>query len=292
MLRSCFIFETLAAIAVSPAPGNDSAIMRLRAIESQSGGRLGVFAVDTGDGRTLAYRPRERFPMCSTFKALLVGAVLRRVDAGTEHLDRRVAYGPNVLLAYAPVTRANVRHGFMTVRALCAAAIEVSDNTAANLLLATVGGPASVTAFARSLGDTATRLDRTEPTLNGALPGDPRDTTTPQAMADDLRAMLLGPALSRGSRAELTGWLAACRTGRMALRAGLPRTWQAGDKTGAGGPGNATGDSNTRNDIAILRPPRRRPILVTAYLTGSMLSAAGSNAALAAVARTVVAAFA
>lgn len=292
MLRSEFTAGTLATMWVSPPIGSNSAIMRLRAIESHSGGRLGVYVVDTGDGRTLANRPRERFPMCSTFKVLLVGAVLRRVDAGTEHLDRRVAYGPNVLLAYAPVTRANVRHGFMTVRALCAAAIEVSDNTAANLLLATVGGPAGVTAFARSLGDTATRLDRTEPTLNGAIPGDPRDTTTPQAMADDLRAMLLGPALSQAPRTALTGWLAACGTGRTALRAGLPGTWQAGDKTGAGGPGNATGDSNTRNDVAILRPPRRRPILVTAYLTSSKLSAAGSNAALAAVARTVVAAFA
>ncbi len=165
--------------------------------------------------------------MCSTFKVLLVGAVLRRVDAGTEHLDRRVTYGPDDLLDYAPVTRAHLHVGFMGVGALCAAAIEVSDNTAATLLLQGVGGPPVVTGFTRSLGDTVTRLDRTEPNLNSAIPGDPRDTTTPEAMAEDLRTMLVGRALSRASRSAL-------------------------------------GASSTRNDVAVLRPPHRRPILVTA----------------------------
>jgi len=288
VIRTMFLLSTFATVAAAPSSIRTSAFgARLRVIEACSGGRLGAYAIDTSDGRTLAYRACERFPMCSTFKVLLVGAVLHRVDAGTERLDRRVAYEPAALLEYAPVTRANVRHGSMTVRALCAAAIALSDNTAANLLLETVGGPPGVTRFVRSLGDRETRLDRTEPSLDTAIPGDPRDTTTPRAMAHDLRAMLLGCALSGTSQRALDRWLADCKTGLTALRAGLPTTWHVGDKTGTGGAVNAIGESGTRNDVAILRPPHRSPILVTAYLTRSNFSSAANNAALAAVGRAV-----
>ncbi len=268
--------------AAAPTPARRAGYeARLAALEARTGGRLGVVALDTGTGRRLAHRGGERFPLCSTFKVLLAGAVLQKVDRGETRLDRRLPYGKADLLAYAPVTTARVAEGGMTVGDLCAAAVEVSDNTAANLLLGDLGGPAAVTAFARALGDPRTRLDRTEPTLNEARPGDPRDTTTPAAMVGSLRALLLGPTLRPESRSRLEGWMAACTTGRTRLRAGLPPDWAAGDKTGSGARGTA-------NDVAILRPPHRAPILVAAYLTGSTASDSGRDAVLAEVGRLVV----
>jgi len=164
------------------------------------------------------------------------------------------------------------------VEALCAAAVQDSDNAAANLLLSTLGGPRAVTAFARILGDGMTRLDRNEPSLNEAAPGDPRDTTTPTAMVGALNALLLGPTLTATSRHRLEGWMVACTTGRAKLRAGLPADWIVGDKTGSGQRG-------TMNDIAILRPPRRAPILVAVYATGSKASWADREAMIAEVGR-------
>jgi beta-lactamase class A len=175
----------------------------------------------------------------------------------------------------------------MTVTQLCKAAIEYSDNTAANLLLRSLGGPQAVTRYARSIGDAHTRLDRMEPELNTSIPGDPRDTTTPASMADDMRRILLGTTLSTASRGLLRGWLVNSRTGDTCLRAGMPRSWIVGDKTGTGGPHNSFGDSSTRNDIAIAWPPARRPIVVTAYLSGAQLRAEQRDAALANVGKTV-----
>jgi beta-lactamase class A len=262
----------------------------LAAIEARTQGRLGVHAIDTQTRTTLAYRAHERFAMCSTFKFLLVAAVLSRVDRGAEQLGRRIAYGEADLLAYAPVARQHLRDGFMTVEEFCRAAMELSDNTAANVLLRTIGGPHGVTHYARSLGDVVTRLDRTEPSLNSAIPGDPRDTTTPAAMAHDMKALLLGTALSAASRRNLTQWMANCRTGLDLLRQGFPAAWRVADKTGSGGPNNAAGDSDTRNDIAIVWPTARRPILVAAYLTGCALPAVRRDAALADVGHVVHAA--
>jgi beta-lactamase class A len=270
--------------AAPPAAPVPPAAARLAALEARAGGRLGVAVLDTGSGRRLDHRGGERFPLCSTFKVLLAGAVLARVDGGREALDRRVPYGQADLLEYAPVTAAHVGEGSLPVLDLCAAAVEVSDNTAANLLLQALGGPGAITTFARSLGDPVTRLDRTEPTLNTALPGDPRDTTTPTAMVDTLRALLLGPTLSPASRQRLEGWMAACTTGRNRLRAGLPADWAAGDKTGSG-------ERGTVNDVAILRPPHRAPILIAVYYTGSTAPMDARNAVLAEVGRIVVAAF-
>ena len=255
------------------------------ALEARHGGRLGVFAVDTATGRHLAHRADERFPMCSTFKVLLTGTVLARVDAGRERIDRHVAYWRADLLPYAPATRANVAAGFMTVRALCDAAIVESDNTAANLLLRTVGGPARVTAYARSLGDDRTRLDRIEPDLNAAVPGDARDTTTPAAMAATLQKLVLGNALSPASRGALARWLRGCETGVACIRAGVPPGWRVGDKTGSGA--HATG-----NDIAVLFPPGRSPIVVTAYYTGSSAPDDARKAILADVGRIASSTFA
>jgi beta-lactamase class A len=281
LAAACLLLPLQAALPVVPVP---PAPARLAALEARAGGRLGVAVLDTGSGRRLDHRGGERFPLCSTFKVLLAGAVLARVDGGRETLERRLPYGQADLLEFAPVTTAHVAEGGLTVRDLCAAAVEVSDNTAANLLLQTLGGPTAVTTFARSLGDPVTRLDRTEPTLNTALPGDPRDTTTPTAMVNTLRALMLGDALSSGSRQRLDGWMTACTTGRNRLRAGLPANWAAGDKTGSG-------EHGTVNDVAILRLPHRAPILVAVYYTGSKAPMEDRNAVLAEVGRIVVSAF-
>jgi len=267
--------------AIQAAPPSAA---RLAALESRSGGRLGVMALDTGTGRRLGHRSEERFPLCSTFKVLLAGAVLARVEQGRERLDRPIAYTKADLLEYAPVTTARAAEGRMTVEALCAAAVEASDNTAANLLLQALGGPAELTAFARNLGDAVTRLDRTEPALNTALPDDPRDTTTPTAMVEAMKAMLLGGGLEPASCQRLEGWMRGCTTGGDRLRAGLPATWTVGDKTG-------TGDRGTVNDVAILRPPGRAPVLVAAYYTDSRASLRDRNAVLGEVGRIVAAAF-
>jgi beta-lactamase class A len=291
MRRDSFLLSASATLAVLSTPlpirASDTAAAQLKELEAATGGRLGVMAFDTEGFTAINYRAVERFPMCSTFKFLAVSAVLSRVDRGQEQLNRHIAYGQADLLEYAPITKQHVAQGFMTVQALCEAAIVYSDNTAANLLLSTIGGPQGMTRYARSIGDKYTTLNRTEPTLNTGIPGDERDTTTPAAMAADMRNILTGNALSPASRDRLTGWLVASQTGTNLIRAGVPTTWRVGDKTGLGGPKNRVGDSNTRNDIAILWPPNKAPIIVAAYLTGSTLAAAQRDATLAHVGRIV-----
>jgi beta-lactamase class A len=296
MRRDAFLSSTLASLSIFVSPlrtlADDGVAEKLAKLEAGTGGRLGVVALDTGGARTISHRGNERFPMCSTFKFLAVAAALTRVDHGQEHLKRRVSYGPSDILEYAPIAKKHLNDGFMTIGTLCEAAIEYSDNTAANLLLSTIGGPAGVTHYARTLGDPFTRLDRTEPALNAAIPGDVRDTTTPEAMAKNIRKILLTNALSRASRNQLDAWLIGCRTGTDLLRAGVPPSWRVGDKTGMGGSHNRAGDSDTRNDIAILWPGRRPPIIIAAYLTGSNLPAAKRDAAIASVGNIVATAFA
>lgn len=253
----------------------------LRAIESRLGGRLGVSMLDTRSGRAIGYRADERFPMCSTFKWLLVTAVLQRVDAGREPLDRTLPYTAADLLDHAPVTRQHVDAGGMTVAALCAAAIEYSDNTAANLLLRTIDGPAGYTRFVRTLGDSVTRLDRNEPDLNSAIAGDVRDTTSPGAMVRDLKRVFLGNLLGDASRNRLIGWLQGNTTGTTMLRAGLPSGWRVGDKTGSGQYG-------TTNDVAIAWPEGGgKPVLIAVYVTGSSVAPDARAAAIAEVGREV-----
>lgn len=231
----------------------------LAALERRSGGRLGVHALDTGTGATVSHRGGERFLMASTAKLLLVAAVLDRAVAEPALPDRLVRYGPEALLEHAPVTAQNLATG-MTVADLCDAALTVSDNTAANLLLDVLGGPAAVTAFVRGVGDPVTRLDRTEPDLNtSAGPDDERDTTTPVAMVGSIRAVTLGEGLRPAGRDRLTAWLVANTTGDATIRAGVPAGWVVGDKTGTGARGE-------RNDVGIVRPPDRAP-LVLAVLT-------------------------
>jgi beta-lactamase class A len=245
--------------AILPAEAVDAEIA---ALKRRHGGRLGVAALDTGSGRSIAHRADERFALCSTFKLLMAAAVLHRVDAGLEHLARQISYDKADLLPHSPITTAHLAEGRMTVEALCEAAVTQSDNGAANLLLAVLGGPAVVTRYAVSLGDSVTRLDRTEPSLNDVPPGEVRDTTTPAAMLRDLQEFFLTKALSNESRARLTRWAKGCRTGLKRLRAGLPADWVVGDKTGSG-------FRNETNDIAIAWPPGRAPILIAAYYAGS-----------------------
>ena len=289
MRRDHFVVGTAATLSALTLPiGICAAIdpaTAFKEIESETQGRLGVVITKPGTKPT-SYRGDERFPMCSTFKVLAVSAILSRVDSGDEILDRHVRYSSADLLDYAPITRENVRHGFMTVRSLCQAAIQYSDNTAANLLLGVLGGPQGVTAFARAHGDVTTLLSRTEPALNSGVPGDVRDTTSPSAMAQDLKTLLLGEALKRASQRLLVEWMIGCRTGDACLRAGIPRSWMVGDKTGLGGRHNAAGDSDTRNDVAIVWPPGGSPFIVAAFLTESKVSAERRDAALAAVGRT------
>jgi beta-lactamase class A len=277
--------------------GHDLAPLRatLAACEHDSGGRLGLLLHDTGDGTRLAWRGDERFPMCSTFKWLLAAAVLARCDAGKDSLARRVAVASADLLPNSPFSETRAGHD-ASVDELCEAAITRSDNAAANLLLPAVGGPAGLTRFLRGIGDARTRLDRTETALNSAIPGDPRDTSTPAAMAGDLQAIVLGSVLVPASRARLLAWLHANQTGGARLRAGLPAAWRVGDKTGSGANG-------TTNDVAILDQvrldqvridragatgeTRRAPVLLACFLTGSPLDGDGRDAILARIGAAV-----
>jgi beta-lactamase class A len=228
-------------------------------LEKTNGGRLGLAVLDSATGERSGYRADERFPMCSTFKFLLVSAVLQRVDRHQEMLDRSIPIPPKPLLSNSPLTEPHAG-GAMTVAALCQAALIRSDNTAANLLLEGIDGPASITHFSRSIGDRVTRLDRMELSLNESLAGDPRDTTSPGAMASDLKSVLLGNVLSSASRDELTLWMQANLTGLERLRAKLPKSWRVADKTGSNG-------EHTANDIAVLWPPEKSPIIIAAYIT-------------------------
>jgi len=250
---------------------------RIAEMEKRLGLRIGVAALDTGNGNSIFYRENERVLMCSTFKLMLVAATLKRADAGQEQLDRMVHYQKSDLLEYAPETAKNLAHG-MSVNALCAAAITLSDNTAANLLFTGVGGPAGLTRFARDLGDSRTNFDRIEVALN--VPDGEKDTTMPSAMMANLKDILLGDALSAASRKQITDWMIACSTGLTRLRAGLPQGWRAGDKTGSG--------SGQLNDVAILWPPgNRAPVLVCAYTAGNKPNDATHDHALADIGRIV-----
>lgn len=266
--------------ASTPGSTNDFA-NRIRSVEERIGARIGVAALDTGSGKRLDYRTEERFPMCSTFKFLAAAAVLKRVDGGQEKLDRFVSYEAKDILEYAPVTKAHLKDGGMTLGALCAAAIEQSDNTAGNLLLDTIGGPVGLTNFVRSIGDGTTRLDRKEPELNSAIPGDERDTTSPAAMCADMQQLLLGNVLSESSRRQLEDWLQHNETGAQMIRAGVPKTWTVGDKTGRCGNG-------ATNDVAIIRPTGRAPVFIAIYSIGSTSSATDRDAAVAEAGRDVV----
>ncbi|MGQ0534057.1 MAG: class A beta-lactamase [Caulobacteraceae bacterium] len=253
-------------------------------VEHSTGGRLGVAALDTQTGQWITtYRSNERFAMCSTFKWLLAAQMLYMDMHMPGFRDQQVRVSEGDLLEYAPVGRANLARGWMTVEEMCEAIVVVSDNTCANLLLGLADGPAGFTRFLRDNGDPVTRLDRLEPEINEIPPGDERDTTTPLTMVRSLQHFLLtDEVLNPTSRERLIGWMVASTTGRERLRAGLPSDWRVGDKTGTW-----NGPHNAANDVAIAWPPSRAPIIIACYLHASVVEPAARNAAHASVARLV-----
>lgn len=285
VLQATLIGTTCAGLGAPSwaAPARDPAA-EIAALEAKLGGRIGVAALDAGTRQRIVYRGDERFPMTSTFKMLAAAFVLARVDRGDEDLERRVRFSPDDLVTYSPVTKDRTHGNGMSMAELCEAAVVVSDNTAGNLLLSSFGGPPGLTGFAKSLGDDTTRLDRIEPALNEAAPGDPRDTTSPAAMLETMRRILVDDALAPPSRERLLRWMRASKTGEARLRAGFPKDWVAGDKTGSG-------ENGTANDVAVAVRPSAVPVLLACYMTGSKANSARLNETHAAIGRLVAAAF-
>lgn len=288
--RQAMAGALLAVPAVSALAGNAAAAgtgaleKRLAALEARHEGRIGVAILNLATGARLGHRTDERFLMCSTFKALLAGHILARVDRKEETLDRRVVVQKSDLVDWSPVVEKRVGGEGISIAELCEATITLSDNAAANLLLAASGGPKALTEFLRGAGDEVTRLDRTEPTLNyHETPDDERDTTTPVAMAETLRKLLFGDVLSSGSKAQLAAWLVMNKTGDARLRAGFPAGWMTGDKTGTNGDkaGNA-------NDVAVAWSPDRGAIIVTAFCEMPGISGDERNAVIAEIGRIAV----
>ncbi|HEU5437000.1 MAG TPA: class A beta-lactamase [Telluria sp.] len=246
-------------------------------LETTHGGRLGVAAFDTGSRRWLQYRADERFPMCSTFKIIPAAAMLAR---GDELINLRIHYGKEDLLPNSPITEKHLLDG-MSNADLCAATLQYSDNAAANLLMKQLGGPAGMTAFARSRGDDIFQLDRWETELNSAIPGDPRDTTSPLAMLQTLQKLTLGDGLPGPARTTLLNWMFANTTGNQRMRAGVPAGWKVADKTGGGSYG-------TNNSIGLLFPPSRPPIVAAVFHTQDQKEASAKNEVIAAATRAVV----
>jgi beta-lactamase class A len=260
MNRRDVLCSTLALLA-SPALAQRATITALTDYERDSGGHVGVYAKNLKTGAEINWRAHERFVMCSSFKASLAACVLACVDRGQARMDELIAYGPADMMEWAPVAKQNLEKGALSVADMCQAAVELSDNTCANALLARFGGPSALTAFWRSIGDSVSRLDHNEPELNRTPPGDPHDTTTPAAMAGNLRTLILGNALSPTSRERLTNWMLGCKTGDNRLRAGLPKDWRIGDKTGNNG-------KDALGDIAVAWSTRGEPVVISAYTRG------------------------
>jgi beta-lactamase class A len=259
---------------------------RMIEIQKRHGGRVGVSAL-TGTSSahaetngSLSIQSTDRFAMCSTFKWVLAAAILQQVDQGKCKITNTVKYGRKDLLEYAPTTMANVAKGEMTIGDLCAAAVSLSDNTAANLLLPLIGGPAGLTAFVRRLGDTVTRFDRTEPTLNTNIDGDEKDTTTPEAMSNLLRMVFTGSVLKPESLTRLKDWMVATSTGNARIRAGVPKGAVVADKTGAG-------ERNATNDVGVIWLPNKAPVFLSIYTSGGTLDADGRNAIIADITKLV-----
>ena len=266
--RRDFLITSVAASALlampavaKPTTRRFDAAERLRALETGPA-RLGVCFLDTATGEVSGNRMEEYFALCSTFKLALVSAYLREADQGRVNLDEVLAYTEADLLPWAPVTRENLAKGGLSIAVLAQAAQEMSDGTAANLLVRRLGGPAAVTAKIREMGDTVTRLDRYEPDLGLVLSADLRDTTSPFAMAQLVRRITTGDILQRGSRERLLHWMQNTKTGFNRLRAGLPAEWRSGNKTGTG---RTEGTTNKCNDIAITFPPGRSPVIIATY---------------------------
>lgn len=273
---SCFL--VIASLCADESVSQSRFRSEMSRIEQQVGGRIGVAALNVGTGELISYRSDERFAMCSTFKVLLVAAVLSMADADPDLLARKISFDAADLLEYAPVVTGRLSEGALSVEELCSAAVSMSDNTAANLLIELVGGPNGVTQFARLLGDYETRLDRIEPELNSNIPGDSRDTTTPIAMVHSLHAVLIDDALSESSRQTLIGWLESSPVGRARIRAGVGRDSRAATKSGSG-------ERGATNDVGVVWTPDGVPVVLAIYSTGSRRPRLDRDATVAQIAR-------
>lgn len=276
--------DSLCSAAMAQGPVKSPQLMQeqLAALEKASKGRLGLALMDTSmrqEKFVCSYRSEERFPLCSTAKLMIVGAILNSSMRDKGLLLRPISITRQALVAHSPIVKKFVDRT-LPVATLCAATLQYSDNTAANLLLDILGGPQAVTAFALSIGDKTFRLDRNEPTLNSSLPGDPRDTSSPAAMALSLQKIALGRVLDPPLRLQLQTWLRGNTTGDSRIRASLPPTWKVGDKTGSG-------DYGTTNDIAVLWPPMAKPLILCIYFTQEEPTAPIRNDVVAAAAKIV-----
>ncbi len=221
-------------------------------LEKKFDARLGIYAIDTGTNRTVSYKQNERFAFASTYKALAAGALL--MQNPIDKLNEVIIYTKDDLVEYSPITEKYVDTG-MTLGEIAEAAVRYSDNTAGNLLFKELGGPEGFETALKQIGDRVTQADRFETDLNEAIPGDIRDTSTAKALATDLKAFTAGNALPADKRKILTDWMHGNATGDKLIRAGVPKDWEVADKSGAGSYG-------TRNDIAIVWPPNREPIII------------------------------
>ena len=249
-------------------------LQAVQAEESTLQARIGMAVIDTNTGSTWDYRGDERFPLNSTHKTFTCAALLAKVDQQALSLNQLVSISKEMLMAYSPITEKSLSAQTMTLGALCQAAVSYSDNTAANLAFDAIGGSTGFNAFMRSLGDEQTRLDRKEPDLNEATPGDLRDTTTPKAIVHSLKKVLLDDVLSAPSQATLKQWMLDDQVASALLRAALPADWKIADKTGAGGHGS-------RSIIAVIWPPSRQPLVVAIYITQTTAPMTDSNKAVA-----------
>lgn len=260
LLGMCFLLFMTVNVCHARAPVIDEKLNHeFTILEKNSGGRLGVALINTENNDLTLYRADERFAMCSTSKVVAVSALLKKSESDKTILEKNIALHEAELVTWSPVTEKNITTG-MTLGALSAATLQYSDNTAMNSILNYLGGPSAVTAFARSIGDEKFRQDRAEPELNTAIPGDERDTSTPLAMATTLQKLTLGDALATPQQQQLVEWLKGNTTGAASIKAGLPEGWTVGDKTGSG-------DYGTTNDIAVIWPPEKSPLILVIFFT-------------------------
>lgn len=267
---------TSASLAQTPF---DTLADTVAQVEARLGARIGVSLVETGSELSWLHREDERFLMNSTVKTPICGTVLARLDAGALSLSDTMRVAQEEILTYAPVTKERVGSE-MTIADLCLAALDMSDNTATNMLLDRIGGPQAVTAFFRSIGDEVSRVDRREPELNTFVPGDPRDTTTPAAMTATLRRLLLGDVLSPSSRDQLAAWMSHGGVTGDFLRADAPDDWLILDKSGGG--------SHTRNIIAVIAPDEGSPWVISIFISDTDADFAARNAALREISSAVI----
>lgn len=280
---SILFFMTVNVSSVRAAVIDEKLNQELALLEKSSGGRLGVALINTENNNFTLYRADERFAMCSTSKVVAVSALLKKSESDKDILRKKITFHESELVTWSPITEKNLTTG-MTLDALSAATLQHSDNTAMNAILNYLGGPSAATSFARSIGDVTFRQDRTEPELNTAIPGDERDTSTPLAMAQTLQKLTLGDALAVPQRQQLVEWLKGNTTGAASIQAGLPEGWKAGDKTGSG-------DYGTTNDIAVIWPPGKAPLVLVIFFTQPLQDAQPRKDVLAEATKIVVSPF-